>query len=74
MFYRIPVQIQLEELNENSWYYPDDSISLAFIIGVRAEARRPLWNEIRFCERVTATSWAFSSVIIADHSDWYKGI
>jgi hypothetical protein len=39
-------------------------------IGVRAEARRPLWNEIRFCERAIATSRAFSSVIKADHSDW----
>jgi hypothetical protein len=42
------------------------------IVGVRAEARCPLWNEIRFCERAIATSRAFSSVIIADHSDWYE--
>jgi hypothetical protein len=43
-------------------------------IGVRAEARRPLWSEIRFCERAILTSRAFSSVIIADHSDWYEGV
>jgi hypothetical protein len=43
-------------------------------IGVRAEAQRILWNEIRFCERATATSRAFKSVIIkADHSDRYEG-
>jgi hypothetical protein len=42
------------------------------IFGVRAKA--PLWNEIRFCERATATSHAFQSVIIkADHSDQYEG-
>jgi hypothetical protein len=34
----------------------------------------PLWNEIRFCERTTATSRAFYSVIIkADLSDRYEG-
>jgi hypothetical protein len=44
------------------------------IIGVRAEARRLLWNEIRFCERATATSRAYKSDIIkADHSDRYEG-
>jgi hypothetical protein len=49
-------------------------VSYTSIIVVRAEVRRPLWNEIWFCERVTATSLAFSLVIIADHSDWYEGI
>jgi hypothetical protein len=32
----------------------------------------PIWNEIRFCERAIATSRAFSSVIIAHHSNWYE--
>jgi hypothetical protein len=44
------------------------------IISVRADARRPLWNEIRFCERAMALSKAFLSVIIADHSDLYEGV
>jgi hypothetical protein len=34
-------------------------IRFFIFIGVCAEARRPLWNEIRFCERATATSRAF---------------
>jgi hypothetical protein len=32
------------------------------ISDLRAEARRPLWNEIRFCERAIANSRAFLSV------------
>jgi hypothetical protein len=31
----------------------------------------PLWNEIRICERAIAISRAFSSAIIAEHSDRY---
>jgi hypothetical protein len=38
------------------------------IVGVRAEARRPLW----ICKMAIATSRAFSSAIIAEHSDWYE--
>jgi hypothetical protein len=34
----------------------------------------PLWNETRFCERAIATSRAFTSVIKADHADWYEGV
>jgi hypothetical protein len=41
----------------NLFWQVGDTIS--YIIGVRAEGRRPLWNEIRFCERATATSRAF---------------
>jgi hypothetical protein len=42
------------------------------MIGVGAEARRPLLNEISFCEKENATSQAFLSTIIAEHSDWYE--
>jgi hypothetical protein len=44
------------------------------LIGVAPKRDAPLWNEIRFCKRAIATSRAFSSVIIADHSDWYEGV
>jgi hypothetical protein len=48
--------------------------AINYVIGVCAEARRPLWNEIRFCKWAIVISRTFSSVIIADYSECCDGV